>query len=228
MQSTIDLLRIASLMLDRVLTAVESLEDVSASLAQCNLPAFIKSFDDRILFTNQPYNDVFSNGATPVGRRNYLHNPIARISHLSDELIIEGTTHVLLSKTWIPETGDGVNRLDLAKLSLVGCGHPTIAILGVCRLHSTSPQGFRRQSKYDLLTERWRRLQKLSEFDRSCANLLARHEKCKDVARLLDVSPRTVEVHRKRILDQLGLNNVLELTNTLCRIQDAGLADFGL
>lgn len=35
----------------------------------------------------------------------------------------------------------------------------------------------------------------------------------KEISRLLDISPRTVEAHRSRVLDKIGLNNLLELAH---------------
>jgi RNA polymerase sigma factor (sigma-70 family) len=55
------------------------------------------------------------------------------------------------------------------------------------------------------------RLAALTEREREVLQLVARGLHAKEIARELDISPRTVEVHKARIMDKLGARNVAEL-----------------
>jgi len=55
------------------------------------------------------------------------------------------------------------------------------------------------------------RYETLSEREREIFQLIAEARSNKEVAALLDISPATVETHRARILQKLGIHNVAEL-----------------
>jgi len=55
------------------------------------------------------------------------------------------------------------------------------------------------------------RYETLSEREREIFQLIAEARSNKEVAVLLDISPATVETHRARILQKLGIHNVAEL-----------------
>lgn len=56
-----------------------------------------------------------------------------------------------------------------------------------------------------------RPLAEMSLRERQVAKLLAEGNTTKEIARLLDLSPRTVEVHRARLMKKFGARNSLEL-----------------
>jgi RNA polymerase sigma factor (sigma-70 family) len=55
------------------------------------------------------------------------------------------------------------------------------------------------------------KLASLTEREREVLQLVARGLHAKEIARELGISPRTVEVHKARIMDKLGARNVAEL-----------------
>lgn len=55
------------------------------------------------------------------------------------------------------------------------------------------------------------RLAALTEREREVLQLVARGLHAKEIARELGISPRTVEVHKARVMDKLGARNVAEL-----------------
>ena len=55
----------------------------------------------------------------------------------------------------------------------------------------------------------------LSPRERQVAMLLGEGQTTKSIARLLSISPRTVEAHRARLLDKLGARNTAELIANL-------------
>jgi len=55
------------------------------------------------------------------------------------------------------------------------------------------------------------KLGRLTDREREVLELAARGKHAKEIARDLDISPRTVEVHKMRIMEKLGVRNVAEL-----------------
>lgn len=51
----------------------------------------------------------------------------------------------------------------------------------------------------------------MSLRERQVAKLMAEGQTAKEIARLLDISPRTVEVHRARLMEKFAVRNSLEL-----------------
>ena len=51
----------------------------------------------------------------------------------------------------------------------------------------------------------------LTRRERQVATMMAEGLTSKEIARALDISPRTVEVHRARLLEKFGARNSLEL-----------------
>ncbi len=54
-------------------------------------------------------------------------------------------------------------------------------------------------------------LEQLTPREREVLALIARGASSKEAARTLAISPRTVEVHRARIMDKLGARNAADL-----------------
>lgn len=67
----------------------------------------------------------------------------------------------------------------------------------------------------------------MSERDRKCLILLAKCVSTRDVAKELGVCQKTVENRRRSLLSSLQCNNLVELGQLLCRLQDRGFGDFG-
>ncbi len=59
------------------------------------------------------------------------------------------------------------------------------------------------------------RLRELTERERQILGLIARGDSNKQIARALDISVRTVEVHRSRVFDKMGVRSAVELANRL-------------
>ena len=57
----------------------------------------------------------------------------------------------------------------------------------------------------------------LTPREREVLQLLAEGKNTKEMAALLHISARTVDVHRKRVMDKLGMNSVAELTRYAMR-----------
>ncbi len=64
-----------------------------------------------------------------------------------------------------------------------------------------------------------RRLAELTERERQVLEFVARGDANKQIARRLDISVRTVEVHRARVFDKMGVRSATELANRLQELQ---------
>nr|HPI78443.1 helix-turn-helix transcriptional regulator [bacterium] len=49
--------------------------------------------------------------------------------------------------------------------------------------------------------------------------LLAVGKTIQEIAEMLGISPRTVETHKSRIMDKMGLKNIAELVRTAIRLE---------
>ena len=63
----------------------------------------------------------------------------------------------------------------------------------------------------------------LTGREREVLQLLAEGQSTKDIAKLLHISPKTVETHRRKLMDKLDLHSVADLTRYAIR---EGLVDF--
>ena len=57
----------------------------------------------------------------------------------------------------------------------------------------------------------------LTPREREVLQLVAEGKSSKETASILHISPRTVDVHRKNVMDKLGLHSVAELTRYAVR-----------
>jgi PAS domain S-box-containing protein len=63
-----------------------------------------------------------------------------------------------------------------------------------------------------------RPITRLTMRERQVAKLMADGQTSKEIARTLEISPRTVEVHRRRLMEKFGVRNSLELVANLAGI----------
>jgi len=70
-------------------------------------------------------------------------------------------------------------------------------------------------------TDRHRQLDKLSPRERDVMTLIAEGMSNKGIASAIDVSVRTVEAHRARIFDKLGVRSAVELGHWLHQVRSA-------
>jgi DNA-binding CsgD family transcriptional regulator len=187
---------------------------------------FVKTADGRILFANVAYSDVFTTDTLAVGRVaiSYLQDTVAKVAASSDHMILSGCTRLQFDHIGHNALGQPM-LFRSAKESLLGLGHPTIAILGVTRIQQRLGD---ETVKFPTLAEGWRRFGDLEVRDKEIAILLAQGETAAGIAETLDVAKKTVENHRKKILDQLSVDTQIDLVKLLVRIQDNGYGDFGL
>ncbi len=199
---------------------------VNSLIASEPFPIYIKSVDGKVLLTNESYDSTFSDGASPVGRLgvSYLDDTIAPISRHSDAMILDGCLSLQFDHVGHDNQGRRV-RLRSFKQSLLGLGHPTMAILGIAAVINV----FHEQVKPTRsLREQWTIFKQLDELDRNIAIGLARGKNVSLIAVENGVTKKTIENHRAAILKSLGFNTPISVIKLVVRLQENGYGDFGV
>ncbi len=187
----------------------------------------VKAADGQVLFSNRVFDKYYNDGSTAVGRKMsaILEECVVPISEHSDQLLLRGCESIVLRFPGRDRSGDA-SHCYIAKRSLLGSGHPKIAILCVTRFEArvSSDTPHMRLN----LAARYRIFERLDQRDRECAVMIASGKRSREIAALFGVSNKTVDNRRTSILRAFGLKNTMELTCLLCRFQDNGFCDFGL
>lgn len=188
---------------------------------------YIKAGDSTILAKNKAYEKIFARDADPVGRlaEAFLNETILPVSAASDNLIMCGCQDLFFWHAGRDSIGRAVS-FTTYKTTLLGLGHPRMAILGISRMTAideSSPA-----LKMLSLSQSWTVFKSLKPRDQAIAICFGRGAKFKTIAVELEVSEKTVENSRNATLDALGLSNQTELIKLLVRLQDNGFCDLGL
>lgn len=69
------------------------------------------------------------------------------------------------------------------------------------------------------LDELFRRQRRLSPREREIMQLMTKGMATKEIARVLNISPRTVDIHRSRILHKMGTNRLAALVRMAVKIE---------
>lgn len=187
---------------------------------------YIKSADSKILLSNPAYLAFFAGDLSPVGRpgSSFLSKSIIPISQHSDALILDGCRSVQFDHVGLDTNGRQVRMLT-HKESLLGLGHPTMAVLGITRVIEVlddHPKANR------TLRELWDAYSKLEELDRNIAIGLAQGKSVSGIAFENGVTKKTIENHRSAILRRLGFDSAIDLVKLMVRLQENGFGDFGV
>ena len=203
-----------------------SMEEVLGNEPDC---VFLKSAEGTVLYSNRACQEIFSKECLLVGRRaeSLISKSIAQFAKWSDGLIMSGCGHIMVDHLGHNGNGERI-RLSTAKYSLLGYGHPAIAILGITRIHEVLADSSDRRIQVNALAEKWSRFQRLNSSKRDIAVQLVQGMNMQQIADLRDVSRRTIENHRGSILKELGVANPIELAKLLVRFQVSGFGDLKL
>jgi len=81
------------------------------------------------------------------------------------------------------------------------------------------PEDMRERVLARLLDSSRSELERLSDRELQVFKLLAVGKTIQEIAEMLGISPRTVETHKSRIMDKMGLKNIAELVRTAIRLE---------
>ena len=210
-----------------VLSSLESGTTLSERLKQEADAVYIKSVEGKILMSNRAYETMFSDEKLTLGRpgSSYLTDSVQEVARLSDNMLLTGCQVIQFDHVGHDSAGRDV-RFRTYKRSLLGMGHPTMAIMGVTRLLEVI--GNSGVIRLNTLKDQWKSFSQLDDFDRAIAIGLGRGISVGDIAAEHNVTKKTIENHRAAILKALKLNSPVELIKLVVRLQENGFGDFGV
>lgn len=210
-----------------VFDASEGVWKADSQLDQFADNIYLKNPDGTLIHANEAYLRNFSPGGSPIGRsgQKFLEKTVVNVSKLTDELILGGSR--MLEIEHVGRTADGrLFAMRTHKRNLAPLGNLGLAVLGITRLEEAIQED-EPVKRYDL-SELYRIYNTLSESDREIARLIGLGVTGREIAEQLDMTGRTVELRKKKILDALSLEQTVDLIKLLVRLEDRGYLDLGL
>ena len=188
---------------------------------------YINAVDGTTLLANKAYEHLFSDKKSTLGRRAscYLTASLQEVNKHSDAMLLTGCQVIQFDHIGHDSMGRDV-KFRTYKRSLLGMGHPTMAVLGVTRLIEVI--GNSGLIRLKTLKEQWRMFSQLDDLDRAIAIGLGRGVSVSDIAAEHQVTKKTIENHRSAILKTLELDSAVDLIKLVVRLQENGFGDFGV
>lgn len=203
--------------------------ELQETLDECSLPAFIASRAGSIIARNSTFLAVFSASMSAIESDVLQQNGEASVvGIMSHRMIVSGCAY--LEYEHVDQLADGQSiALRTAKACVRRSGMHSGAVVGLTKvLRCFTTEAGKQGSPSPSLNQRWRKFQRLERFDRDCLVLLGKGKTASEIAELLDVSRRNIEIRRKRLFSYFGVENGVQLGYLLCRLQDGGYEHFGI
>jgi DNA-binding CsgD family transcriptional regulator len=183
-------------------------------------PVYFKSSNAIIVHANQAYRDFFARGKSTTGRiaTTFLDNSIVSISEHTDALILAGVKHIRFDHECLGPNGNWF-QIESMKLSLIDYNDGAFDILGVSRPVSMESET---ASSCDSLSDKHLGYKKLTLRDRRICQLLAEGRATKEIASIVDVTSKTVENRRRKIIEKLELEQPIDIVKMLVRFEERG------
>lgn len=183
-------------------------------------PVFFKSSRSVVVHSNIAYQDFFSSGVTVVGRlaSSYLHSSVSRAAALSDSLILAGADYLKFEHDCMGPNNRW-SRVVTYKENLLNRQDAAFDILGVSRAiarESTSAHQVNTIESYYLSYKQ------MEPTDKQICVLIAEGRSMKEIATVLGVTSKTVENHRRKILDQFQFDLPIDIVKTMVRFEERG------
>ena len=213
---------------DIVVDAVRGQWDSIAQINEFRDCVYLKNPEGVLVYVNHAYVEFFSPpNQSPLGRsgEKFLEPAIIDVSKHTDEIIVGGSNSLDCEHKGRGQDGR-LYAIRTHKRNLTFLGNPGLAILGISRLEQVLKDG-QPDSRYNL-AEQFRVFQSLGEVDREIARLIAMGVTAREVAKQLELTPRTVELRKKKILDGFQFDQTIKLVKLLVRLEDRGFLDLGL
>lgn len=225
-------LRTLALELRRALSRSLDQQSLVEAVNGCVHPVILNRADGTIVATNSSFDRFFLGGHRGLGKNadEVLEGSLASHFRKSDQLIREGCSVVEFEHsglTYFETTREKVLAdLRTVKLSLDGIGLFSESIVGVVQVvrQRTSKQSTRNHG----LNQFNNRFRELSRPMQTAAKLLAQGKSLSEISTEIGVSRRTVEKYRSGLLTAFQLENTIQISQMMCRLQDSGMAEFGI
>ncbi len=182
---------------------------------------FIKDAQCRILFVNEAFRFTFAPAVDPVGLRGteFLPFDMRRLSESTDARVIGDSIPLAVAYS-MEFPGDDRRNFSISKYPVHGAAG-AMGMIGLARRIQGSvilPSTLELQSKLDLL----------SENEMKVVELVGRGFLNKQIAKTHNVSLRTVENRRQRVMKKLQVKSTAEMIRMIVRMEDMGLLKYDL
>jgi DNA-binding CsgD family transcriptional regulator len=193
----------------------------------CEDSVYVKSADGKILYANDSYARLFSTDGLPLGRddASFLQETVLPVAKASDTMILSGCEAMLFDHLGHDALGRSI-MFRTGKRSLLGSGHPSAAILGVTRVREVLQD--KNSVRSLALTEKWNKFVRLDSADQEIAVQLALGRSPSQIASQKGLNKKTIENHRRKILEQVAVDSQIDLARLLVQLQERGFGDLGL
>ncbi|MCC9599395.1 LuxR C-terminal-related transcriptional regulator [Stieleria sp. JC731] len=192
------------------------------NLDQFSVPIVLKSKNRTITCVNKAYRDFFSLcDEFPVGKASdeIVHESTVDLSRDTDALLLNNFIKIQLEYFTVARNG-GRYLVRANKTSLLEFAYEPYSILLIAAPVSLAPEEF--ESKYDI-AKQFSIYKRLESTQKRICSLCALGETTRAIAKSLGVSTKTVEKHRQKALDELGLDRPVEIVRLLVRFEERGL-----
>ncbi len=196
----------------------------SQSLDLTNVEACvaIKNHQRAIVHDNPAYQLFFSRVPQQHGKcgdANYLYRS-SKIAQNTDELIAEGIRSLDCEHEGTDASGQSYSFRTF-KCQLGELRDPNYFIFGMTRPIAClgKSEVDREKSLMDLLEI----FQSLDAIDQRTCRLDAKGDSTKDIAAAVNMSPRAIEIRRKKMFDLFGVDRPMELVRITIRLEEHGL-----
>lgn len=182
----------------------------------------IKNHERAIVHDNPAYQLFFSRVPTSIGKPTHAHSfyRSSKLAQNTDELIAEGIRSLECEHEGTDASGQLFNFRTF-KCQLGELRDPNYFIFSLTRPIAClgKPETDRERSLMDLLDI----FQSLDDIDQRTCRMDARGETTKDIAAALSMSPRAIEIRRKKMFELFGVERPMELVRITIRLEEHGL-----
>jgi hypothetical protein len=196
--------------------------NVEANLDRFESMVAVKNTKRILTMSNLPFRTAFAGGRSVVGRgsETVLSGQVSSISGNSDQLLIDGVEWLEMEHL---DYWDGVDQclFVVHKRRLDEIKDPDYAILVISRVKSKVIHADQR--KVLKLTEIAAIINQLGPIDLAICRGCERGDSLKEIAASVNLTTRSVENHRQRIMESLGFTRPVEIVKVMVRLEENGL-----
>ncbi|MEL6108851.1 MAG: LuxR C-terminal-related transcriptional regulator [Planctomycetota bacterium] len=195
-------------------------KETSPDIEQFSFPVYVKNRERVLTLVNRAYSDCFSYRELPIGKHcdNILHESVAKVSAHSDSILFDGYSRLELEHAVLgPDNHRYLVRT--YKVDVSGYRYEPYAILGV-----SIPLRVLGESNENPLgiEDLFAVYAGLDRDDKRICTMYALGETTRAIAEELGKSAKTIENHRCKIMNQLGLSKPVEIIRLLVRFEERG------
>jgi hypothetical protein len=182
----------------------------------------IKNHERAVVHDNPAYQLFFSRTSVAAGKSNDAHSLYrsSKLAHSTDELIADGIRSLDCEHEGKNASGQTYNFRTF-KCQLGELRDPNYFILCISRPLEClgKPEADRDKSLMDLLEV----FQTLDAIDQLTCRMDAKGESTKDIAVAVGLTPRAIEIRRKKMFELFGVQRSMELVRITIRLEEHGL-----